>query len=828
MAFWRINGQPTYSEGGSDLRNWQIDLIHHSHTDIGYTDRQENIRLQHTGFLRQAIGILRGLDGGNLPGCEGFRWQCENFWQIENFLSACTEEERKDLAHYVREGRIGLSGSYLNLTELVDAEVLEGAFRRASAYAEKAGRPLKSAMTADINGYAWGTPDLMAKAGMKYLFCALHTHHGMFPMNKNPSFFMWEGPEGNQVLTFVGEHYHWGNVLGFCPRGNSNFMLHDEFHTGTEDGTLLRTDDKTSEEQELVIAATRIRRYLDDLEDSGYPLDLVPLMVSGIISDNGPPNAKVAERVNRLNALLGPGIRIRMAVLDDFFSELEKRAGELPVYRGDFTDWWADGVGSVPAPVCLYREAQRAARLVRKLAPERTDLLREAEDHMMLYSEHTFSYSSSVFRPWEPLVNAVATRKTAYAALADECARRALNTVLEEKGLVTLNADGTQNYRILNPHPVKLTLPVEVTLQNWETVNGCAIDRDKPVALRNTETGELLCCQNRWGSRGLIIETAVTLEAGESMRVSVCEGPDHVQKLDHIPRIGADAVTDIENAPDSQAPWGVETDYFRVRVSREKGIFSITDKLDGTELLRDLPACGAFGGVYDVTPPVGGTQTQSRRAMGRKRVSVNTERSFSRVKSVLIEENGPVYITLKLSCALTGTEYYEIRLKMYKHLRLFEASVRLHKTSVQSAESVYTALPFLCGKETWADKSGCLLRPGKDQLPGTCGEYWLIQNGVQLKNGSKDILLAFRDNPLITLGLPEAGPVTLCSDDGTERNRAPLFCWLMNNFWETNFNVNLAGFYEFRFRAAVTDGLAPRDAFEKISAMNEEMLVIKQ
>jgi len=39
---------------------------------------------------------------------------------------------------------------------------------------------------------------------MEHLFCALHTHHGMFPMNHNPSFFWWEGPKGGRELTFVG------------------------------------------------------------------------------------------------------------------------------------------------------------------------------------------------------------------------------------------------------------------------------------------------------------------------------------------------------------------------------------------------------------------------------------------------------------------------------------------------------------------------------------------------------------------------------------------------------------------------------------------------
>ena len=64
-------------------RTWQIDVLHHSHTDVGYTVRQELAARQHGEFLRSAVEILRREDAGEL---QGFRWQCENFWQVEQFL----------------------------------------------------------------------------------------------------------------------------------------------------------------------------------------------------------------------------------------------------------------------------------------------------------------------------------------------------------------------------------------------------------------------------------------------------------------------------------------------------------------------------------------------------------------------------------------------------------------------------------------------------------------------------------------------------------------------------------------------------------------------
>ena len=92
------------------MRKWKLYLIHHSHTDIGYTDYQEKIEIYHVDYIRQVLSLLDALDRGEHPGCEGFRWQCENMWQVENFLSQASDAEKSAFAQRVREGRIGLSG----------------------------------------------------------------------------------------------------------------------------------------------------------------------------------------------------------------------------------------------------------------------------------------------------------------------------------------------------------------------------------------------------------------------------------------------------------------------------------------------------------------------------------------------------------------------------------------------------------------------------------------------------------------------------------------------------------------------------------------------
>ena len=305
-------------------RKWKVYLIHHSHTDIGYTERQDKIINYHCDFIRQAVDILNDIHKNNRKEYEGFVWQCENFWQVKNFYAHAPAEYISDFEKYVHSGEIGLSGNYLNMTELISKEVLDTRLAQASEYGRRIGHPVISGMTADINGFAWGYADALAQHGIKHLYSCLHPHHGMFPLYKKVMPFYWEGPEGNKVLVWNGEHYHFGNEMFLVPHGGSTYMTYDEFHRPLQNNMVLIHSREDTDQKEMEIARTRLERYLANLEEEGYLYDLAPFMVSGAITDNAPPNVKIAGRVNELNSLNQGSITFKMFTLEKFFAELEK------------------------------------------------------------------------------------------------------------------------------------------------------------------------------------------------------------------------------------------------------------------------------------------------------------------------------------------------------------------------------------------------------------------------------------------------------------------------------------------------------------------------
>ena len=804
-------------------RVWRVDVLHHSHTDVGYTVRQELAARQHGEFLRGAVEILRREDAGKAGEAQGFRWQCENFWQVEQFLKQAAEPERADLIRYVREGRIGLSASYLNLTDLIDDTVLREHLAKAASWASENGLTIRSAMTADVNGYSAALPDELADAGIRYFYSAVHTHHGMYPLHRNPAFFRWRGPAGKSVLAFCGEHYHWGHVLGLCPRGTSSFMLNDDFLREIESGRLFTTDAETTDAEEMDLAEARITRYLAGLEESGWPLDFVPVFVSGILSDNSPPNARVAERINRLNRRFGGRVILRMSTLDAFFGEQSSSGAEIPEYAGDWTDWWADGIGSTPEAVKLYRQAQRCRNTAALLDPDGTftddALRREAGENMMLFAEHTWGHSASVSDPYSTLAASMLLRKTAFAVNADTAANALLDGVLAGWGNRVIRPERPGRARVINPYPFPVAMPVSVPLLGWEYPGGCR-QENRPLALRDTASGMLLPTQSGPGPRGLLAETVLTLAPGENRELQLEYAPAEEAMPPHTAWMCADAMTDQAEIPGLCLPEVVETGCFTVRTDAARGIASVAERRTGRELLD--PACrfGAFTCLYLVTP-VSGPVTSFRRKMGRRRATVNTREYAARPKRFSVADQGPVSVTLRVEYDLEGTDACAVDLKLYNAIPRIEVRVRIRKRSCPDPEEIQLVLPFVTdgSNETWIDKTGCVIRPGIDQLPGTCQAFWCLQNGILRRGKDFDLLVTSPDVPLVSFGENEKGPVTLCDGRSVSLNRAEIRSRIMNNYWETNFAADLGGWHEFRYIITLESPAEPADQLRRSAAL---------
>ena len=126
----------------------------------------------------------------------------------------------------------------------------------------------------------------------------------------------WEGPSGNRVLMWNGDHYHLGNEMFFSPHSGSAYTIRDELYDHVNSKLFYDVEDEEAAEEAAL--HTRIERYLHNLEDEKYPYSMVPFMVSGAITDNAPPSKDIARRVNKLNEYYKGKIHFQMATLGSF------------------------------------------------------------------------------------------------------------------------------------------------------------------------------------------------------------------------------------------------------------------------------------------------------------------------------------------------------------------------------------------------------------------------------------------------------------------------------------------------------------------------------
>ena len=92
-------------------------VIHHSHTDIGYTDLQERVVQVQVDYIRSALRILGQARNA------AFRWNCETWFCAEQFLKEAAPAEAEQFFALMRAGRLGFSANYLNFCDLADCAV---------------------------------------------------------------------------------------------------------------------------------------------------------------------------------------------------------------------------------------------------------------------------------------------------------------------------------------------------------------------------------------------------------------------------------------------------------------------------------------------------------------------------------------------------------------------------------------------------------------------------------------------------------------------------------------------------------------------------------
>jgi len=783
-------------------------LIHHSHTDIGYTDTQERALHHQASYISHIIEHFKTFPDSS------FRWNCETFVAVEAFLKNATPEEILAFSHLVSQHKIDLSANFANFSEILDPEIMHSIIARAIAFAKEHHLTIKCAMQADVNGFALGYANALCENGIEFFLTLVHTHHGMFPLFKKQTPFYWEMPSGKKLLVWSGEHYMFGNAFGFAQGAMASYGFDYEI-----DVVELN---RNYDHEWLYHAENRMKNYLKTLNEQAYPYDFFPACIQGKYTDNAMPNFSIPERVAQWNEKFSHWVEVKMVTLTEFY-EVCKNSQDIPTYKGEWPDWWTDGVASAPRELKIFKNNQIKYNLIKSLnTPLLTQkVAQEIEYDLALYAEHTYGAWSSIHNPYDTFAHESWAGKQWYLFNAMRNIDKLWIHYEHELGSRATKFDFSGKFLLKNPNSVTVKEVIKLPFHSADYLflNG------------NYTIQDSLKVYDYFCDGGNYPHICVELKPYETKEIHVTPLGNQTKKLEqkglNIPMYsrfqiaGTDGISDIysheiSNSLFSLTSSNATSPFFKISFS-DKGIYSIMQTVNQCELLNKNQ--GLFQGVYEVS------KSTPRSQMGRNRKGIEVERSFSKlIKVTKLEENSEL-MKFSLLFSLKGCQHFEQIITLYRTIEKISLSVKLHKEGVNEPESLYFALPFL-HNSLHLDKGSHSCVPRKEQLPGTLIDFYAAFDGVIFENTNLNALVSTPDTHLIHYGNLEFKDRTL-HVEGENLHEEECYIWAMNNIWETNFIAHLGDFYEFRFEISThSNASSIEEGFKSIKSFNRKIIAI--
>lgn len=708
-----------FTQSGATVRD--IWILPHSHVDIGYTHPQAetlDIQIQN---LEQALELARASEA-NAEG-EQYRWNPEAVWAVEHFLERASPERKAEFVQAVRDGVVGVDALYGNmLTGLCRPEELIECLGFAQPLARLTGVPADSAAICDVPGWTWGLTTVLGQAGVRYFAIGPNYSARIGTIHRWANHpFYWVSPSGRErVLCFVVDNYHFFGDL----------------------------------EREVVGHVERLARM-------DYPYEVAPIFWVGRWPnggvDNAPPDVDLVAKVRAWNEKYAAP-RLRIGLIRDFFTDLEKRHGAaLPEMAGDITPYWEDGAGSTSSETALNRgSAERlvqAEALFAMLSPDLRpeERLADAWRKVLLYSEHTWGAWCSISDPDKPFTLDQWRVKQAFALEADRQSRELLEMAI---GARSDAASGVRAVDIVN------------TTQ-WERTDLVRLEGvSDPVGLEDAE--------------------------GRSVPVQRLDSGAIAFVADRVPSFGARRYWVRPGQVAPSLAGGAQVHGNRLTTS------TLDVEVDQrTGAIRSLRLQGVEHEFVDAAAKV--ALNDYRYVLGADADHPLTNGPVT----IRAMDKGPWVASLRIESDAPGCRRLVREVRVVEGLDWVEVVNQVDREAVREKDAVHFGFGFavpggLVRMETpWA-----VVRPNLDQLPGSCHNWFTVQRWVDVSNDELGVTWAPVDAPLMEIGSMTAnlmGPVALDLWLTNTAASSHLYSWAQNNHWFTNYKADQPGVTTFRY-----------------------------
>lgn len=752
----------------SAKRQWTVYIYPHAHVDIGYTAPQDIIEKIHLRNLD--VGIDLGRQTAHYPIGARHVWNTEAQWVVESYLRDATPEKKAAFLDAVKRGWVCLDANYDNVNTSVcsDEEFLRF-FRNGIELRKLTGQPVDTMVQFDIPGMSWGVVQAAVQCGVRGVF-SFPNHFdriGTIREAWEHKPFWWVAPDGKARVLFVqGWPYGMGYVIKGSKVQSPPYKSPSDRYPETLIGRIPSPVQEYRKDVDRIRTGDPSANFLDPfifddtlrLEQEGSPYDLYAMTWS--MADNSFVDADLPDAVKAWNEKYAyPKLIICGA--HDILTAFEKKFGHLiPEVRGDYTEYWTDGLGSDGRRVGYNRLAKE--RLVQTetlwtmLHPNLsapTSAINDSWRWVFLGSEHTWGY----YDPASPHAKRVEATKASYFENADKTSRDLLTQVVapitqpssdtfavlntlswSRTGLVTVNAPGN---RVLDD------VGHEVPAQRLTSGEVAFLARDVPAL----------------GSRTYRV-TAGNF-AGPGCKAAGTTLDNGLVKVTLNPQTGdiASLVCNGHEFVDAKSPYALNS--YRYLLGAEK-----PDKATGpTEVI------------------------------------------------IKVKESGPLVASLVVESKAAGCNKLTREICLIAGQTWVECRNVLDKISTREKEGVHFGFAFnVPGATTRMDIPWGVMVPERDQIPGGNRNWLAFQRWVDISNDTLGVTWTGIEAPLIEFGDITAN--VLGGAHGAKYWLAhlgetqTLFSWALNNHWHTNFPLEQGGVIPFRYV------ILPHGAYDPVTA----------
>ena len=747
-------------------RQWTVYIYPHSHVDIGYTNTHANVELIHKRNLINGIELAKKTAG--YPDGARYLWNPEVLWPVERYLKTANAEEKENIIDAVRKGYLHLDAGYIhsNTSTSADNEFFEY-FRYRNELQKLTGTKIETLVQVDIPGMSWGIVPVASKLGIKYCF-ALNNGSDRVGLSMELSFkpFWWIGPDGKSKILFL-------QPGSYTPGANAKGFDYWPLMAGQTDPSKLIQIVKTDHPRDHFIDKY-LAEKLPELEKADYyPYDIFPM--SWAMADNTPIDADLPDAVKSWNEDYAFPHLIIASATDIMRTFEEKYGNQLPVLKGDFTEYWTDGLGTAAKQTGMNRSSKERLIQAETLwsmlrpgeAPPRADF-DEAWRDVIMGTEHTWCYMDP---GKQPISGDILKIKFGFFQDAENLSKSVLRQALSSVSDTAGSKVGVFNTLSWSRNGL-----VYVSADQSKSYASVADETGKPVLSQRLKGGELVFLASAipaFGSKTYLLKKNKPVNEGKMVHGNVLDNG--------LVRVVIDPKTgDISS------------------LKANKYEFANQNASCALNSYRYLYGNGAISaGAPQYAPDVKGSPAlftaNSTKASGPTDVKV------------AICENGPLLASIQVESKAEGCYSLTRNIVIIAGQSHIEITNVVDKQAILKKEGIHIGFAFnISDPVTRADVPWGIMELEKDQLKEANRNWIAFQRWLDISNEKLGVTWCSLDVPVFETGNMTANIIggATNSPEWIRKNEpsSTIYSWALNNHWHTNFPLSQEGKIQFRYR----------------------------